>query len=1851
MSSPFGGSLGTAYGKVRIDYESNSTKAVKDIEAVENTLVSAGKSAQGAAKQISHAQTQINTSVSAAAKALEKGVKVSAPITISPKNVSLDTGAITKAIGQYKNIQKQAIIVNAPLKVVASKVEIDKASISRSIESYARQTSNAYKLTVKSAIVLQPTDVSLDQRAIDAAVRSTSLGRIEITAPVTINPSDVSINQSAFQNVNAQISGQMQQAGQHGGNAAAGAAIGALSKGMLLRAAPIAAAGAAIGFVFSKGFSRLQGLDQAAVKLKALRLSTEEIQSVADSSLKSVKGTAFGLDEAFQTAATAINSGIKPGQQLDQYLTAVASTAALANTSMIDLGDGFSQAAVAGKLTGDVVERLRSQGVPYLQALAKEYNVSQKAAADMVSNGEVDFQRFIHAMAENSDAAKIMSNTVGGSFKNLLASISRISAMLLAPLFGTATGEASNFAKMIQWVTTQTVKLEGVLDRNKNTIIDMWVFAAKAALTWGHVTIDAIGWVLEGLGKVIEGVGHVPSAFAGIADFFGKHGLANDLRGISDGATDIGNSVFGAGQKMFGAHKWIDQAWSGLDKLAEAAKNAKKSTGELGDVAKASAVALKDALGALDIKPDAAEKGITGTVEQFKELLKTLKEKKAPQDMIDTITRLRSQFDNGGRQVKSFADAIDQFKDSTIDADSRAQNFIKSLQGLGQLPDDSGLIKYNEDVNNAIGYQANLVDALDKTGNALVLQGGQIDVNSKNGQTLSKTISQLVTDSTALVAAGKATPDEAFAHTNDVLKNLLAQFGITGAAADEVVAKYFPKDAFTKAIQEADPRKAVEDIFANDPAKIQSELVLLDSTDDILSKLLGPDGVLHVPMVMDPSAQPAGGTPGGGGPLIQGPGIGPNSKDLPPEGIVVPGVAPPGMEVRRFPNGSVIPVPIGGAQAKPSNPLAGASASGSGTGSAPFKWTDPFRGVRDFFNKGQASSTTTQLEPTSLLDKSDEQIKALLDQNQEIKDVLAIRVSAAEAQGQSLSEAFAEGINSSSPEVRDAIIRLAALAADGLGSSPAKYGPLSGRGWTLYRGKTFTKAWGEGIESEKGSAATSVSSMAGAATLPLDDQVDRLVGDLQQFSDFGKSILDFASQLSDIAFTGLNLANTMSGGKLFPKSYVNDPLVDRRRGTSLPDFNPKGGPVPSIAGPFTPGGATSSTQPKTQTSSAAAPIAPNAKGDDVARRIISEGQRRGWNEEQILAALGIANQETGFGTNPRTNAVQNQNGTAGITGVFQQDMSYRKYGDPRDPNNAINGFMTEFENRGMGLKDPNPWHHAVSDVQIPAPAGAGGYNDATGKYLENLQRGNAVDVFNRLGGRGPAPTPTQTQTSSLTTTSPIDLSKTKLRPGEGVSAGLEPAAAQVAALLSNMFPGITDIGGRQDRTGPQMHPQGRALDVMTGENAALGDAIAAFVEKNYASLGIQSRIWRDKGLNLVANEGGGPGTTYTAGGHGGPSGTQAGSHVHIQFAKGAAIAPGALPAALQGLTSAATPGGATGLPVTLPTNTNQALIATADNTSNLPLMPQAISNLAANDPDLSKAIAASQTGIGQDEAVPLLQHLDGLIADQNKLGTPDGKKMADALGNTRSQLMQQTGLKEGPDMLGTAQSIASGVSGLASSIFEAFDAGLKSVAATKDLGDIAVRGIENTESINKIIDNVQVYIDFAAKIGSAVTQGLQLAADIAGAAQAAGGGPMGGDAGGAAVGALQTAAGIAGIVTQVIQAVNTAIDIGQEAYKIGTKYLGRALTTFLGFPGASDIHYLLDTVTGQLNAYTSDNPLMKHQFNTISRELRNNQGGVRPAPNNSFVIYQGPGQDPRDTMDDAMFTIRSSGVGAFGYAV
>ena len=64
-----------------------------------------------------------------------------------------------------------------------------------------------------------------------------------------------------------------------------------------------------------KGGQRLVAIDDATNKLEGLGHSAKEVQRIMDNALASVKGTAFGLDEAATTAAGAVASGIQPGKQ------------------------------------------------------------------------------------------------------------------------------------------------------------------------------------------------------------------------------------------------------------------------------------------------------------------------------------------------------------------------------------------------------------------------------------------------------------------------------------------------------------------------------------------------------------------------------------------------------------------------------------------------------------------------------------------------------------------------------------------------------------------------------------------------------------------------------------------------------------------------------------------------------------------------------------------------------------------------------------------------------------------------------------------------------------------------------------------------------------------------------------------------------------------------------------------------------------------------------------------------------------------------------------------------------------------------------------------------------------------------------------------------------------------------------------------------------------------------------------------------------------------------------------------------------------------------------------------------
>lgn len=197
-----------------------------------------------------------------------------------------------------------------------------------------------------------------------------------------------------------------------------------------------AAAVGTLGVALSRGFQRLNSLDQATAKLEGLGHSAESVQSIMDNALAAVRGTAFGMDEAASVAAGVVAAGVKPGVELERTLKLVADASTIAGTSMGDMGAIFNKVAGTGKIQGEVIAQLGERGIPILQLLADEMGVSAEEVGKLASAGEIDFARFQNAMEKGMGGAALKSGeTFQGAMANAQASLGRMGANFLAPVF------------------------------------------------------------------------------------------------------------------------------------------------------------------------------------------------------------------------------------------------------------------------------------------------------------------------------------------------------------------------------------------------------------------------------------------------------------------------------------------------------------------------------------------------------------------------------------------------------------------------------------------------------------------------------------------------------------------------------------------------------------------------------------------------------------------------------------------------------------------------------------------------------------------------------------------------------------------------------------------------------------------------------------------------------------------------------------------------------------------------------------------------------------------------------------------------------------------------------------------------------------------------------------------------------------------------------------------------------------------------------------------------------------------------------------------------------------------------
>lgn len=223
--------------------------------------------------------------------------------------------------------------------------------------------------------------------------------------------------------------------GQVGGRfKSAGGKLMGVAKGLAITGG--AAIAGAVTTSLAMGFKRLTAIEDAEASLRGLGHSAAETKQIMDNALASVKGTAFGLDEAATVAASAVAAGIQPGKELEATLKLVGDAATIAKVPMADMGMVFNKVASAGKLSGENINQLNERGVPILQMLGKTLGKTSDEVRDMVSRGQVDFPMFAKAMEEGLGGAALDSgNTTMGTLRNVKAAMSRFGASLLQGIF------------------------------------------------------------------------------------------------------------------------------------------------------------------------------------------------------------------------------------------------------------------------------------------------------------------------------------------------------------------------------------------------------------------------------------------------------------------------------------------------------------------------------------------------------------------------------------------------------------------------------------------------------------------------------------------------------------------------------------------------------------------------------------------------------------------------------------------------------------------------------------------------------------------------------------------------------------------------------------------------------------------------------------------------------------------------------------------------------------------------------------------------------------------------------------------------------------------------------------------------------------------------------------------------------------------------------------------------------------------------------------------------------------------------------------------------------------------------
>ncbi|WP_339179206.1 peptidoglycan DD-metalloendopeptidase family protein [Oceanobacillus sp. FSL W7-1293] len=481
----------------------------------------------------------------------------------------------------------------------------------------------------------------------------------------------------------------------------------------------VAATSALGGITLVKGFDRLIGIDTAQAKLKGLGHDAEGVETIMESALDSVKGTSFGLGEAATTAANAVAAGVEPGKELTKYLSTTGDAAAIAGSSMGEMGSILNRVKTSNKAYNGELQQLSDRGLPVYQWLAEEAGVAAEEVTNLAAEGKISSEMLMSAIENNiGGAAQTMGQeSFTAGIANMWAAVGRLGASFLD-----AGGKGGGFFSQLKpLIVDFTNNLDTMGDFAENAGVKFGEFFANVIEKGKALkaTYDGLSPFLQDIVKKLALVGSVGAVSLGpLLVVLGTIGGFVSKVAIGFGVLKkaIGKIVGPAG----GLRKWLGKLTKGFGsvgtKVGVLSRILGVLTGPIGWII-TGITTLGSAFVIAYKKSDTFREGVNKIIDTVKSVFGYIK------DFISGIKGLFHDDGQAGRDILASLGFSDKFIE-TVDFIALklshlrgfVTNFIDGIKGLFKDDGQGG-----RDLLSSIGVSDKMIAVLDGIALKLVI--------------------------------------------------------------------------------------------------------------------------------------------------------------------------------------------------------------------------------------------------------------------------------------------------------------------------------------------------------------------------------------------------------------------------------------------------------------------------------------------------------------------------------------------------------------------------------------------------------------------------------------------------------------------------------------------------------------------------------------------------------------------------------------------------------------------------------------------------------------------------------------------------------------------------------------------------------------------------------------------------------------------------------------------------------------------------------------------------------------------------------------------------------------------------